>query len=380
LLEPLGQSQIFAYLKDLSKKNKIFLLTYEKKEFYNIKNREDTEKNIRMLSNLIWIPIKYHKYPLGVSSLWDISKGVIISLLLLKKNKIEIIHSRSFVPGIIASIVKSIIPVKFIFDIRGFWVDEKVNSNRIKRSDLVFKILKQVEKLLFIHADYIVALTDSAKKEIKSFPYFKNKNINCDVIPTCVDTERFYVKKTDKPLTLGIVGNVSGWALLNPTLDIYTELLNYYPKMLIKILTGNNHKSIEKKIIHKKINLKQVEIGFVSYKNMPQKMQTMDIGVFFYKNSFSEKGRSPTKMAEFLACGIPVIINKGIGDTEEIINKNGIGVVVNGFDKNSIRKASKEIVMLLESRDIAKKCRQIAIDEFSIDIGVARYQQIYNLL
>lgn len=104
----------------------------------------------------------------------------------------------------------------------------------------------------------------------------------------------------------------------------------------------------------------------------------MDIGVFFYKNSFSEKGRSPTKMAEFLACGKPVIINKGIGDTEEILKNNNIGIVVKDVDIGSIRAAVGNIKELLKMKDTAFKCRLIAVKKYSLNIGVSRYQEIYN--
>ena len=44
------------------------------------------------------------------------------------KKKINIVHARSFIPGLIGFILKKINPkIKLIYDIRGFWVDEKID-------------------------------------------------------------------------------------------------------------------------------------------------------------------------------------------------------------------------------------------------------------
>ena len=50
MLEPLGQSQVLAYLKVLSKKNKIFILSFEKKDdFQNNELREQINNEINNL-------------------------------------------------------------------------------------------------------------------------------------------------------------------------------------------------------------------------------------------------------------------------------------------------------------------------------------------
>ena len=50
---------------------------------------------------------------------------VIKVLIILAKNKISIIHARSYISGFICYIL-SFFKFTFIFDIRGFWIDERV--------------------------------------------------------------------------------------------------------------------------------------------------------------------------------------------------------------------------------------------------------------
>ncbi len=77
---------------------------------------------------------------------------------------------------------------------------------------------------------------------------------------------------------------------------------------------------------------------------MPEYLRLMDLGLFFIKVCFSKKGASATKMGEFLATGIPVVINDGVGDSGRIVREHRAGVVLSRmglaeFEASSMRYA-----------------------------------------
>ena len=84
LTDPLGQSQILAYLSKIANDNvQIDIVSFDKKINFNANHAtiEDCIKNI----NINWYPLFYSKYPPIFSTLWDISKGFIkISKLFAK--------------------------------------------------------------------------------------------------------------------------------------------------------------------------------------------------------------------------------------------------------------------------------------------------------
>ena len=67
-------------------------------------------------------------------------------------------------------------------------------------------------------------------------------------------------------------------------------------------------------------------------------MSICDLAVMFFKPTFIRWAASPTKLAECLASGLPIIINKNIGDTEVLVNKNMIGAVLDDFSQSSYIK------------------------------------------
>ena len=102
--------------------------------------------------------------------------------------------------------------------------------------------------------------------------------------------------------------------------------------------------------------------------------------IMFIKPVECKIGSSPTKFGESLAAGIPAIVNKGIGDTEDIIRRERVGVVVENFDADSYERAVSNILSLLEEEGLRDRCIKTANDFFSLDLGIERYMKIYKRL
>jgi glycosyltransferase involved in cell wall biosynthesis len=107
-------------------------------------------------------------------------------------------------------------------------------------------------------------------------------------------------------------------------------------------------------------------------------MQSMDVGVFIIKRCYSKIASAPTKLGEFLGCGVPCLCNTGIGDVDEVLEKENVGIVLNSFSDNEIRKSVIRLLKLTQEKNIKKRCRNTALKYFSLDDGVKYYDEIYN--
>ena len=106
ILEPLGRSQVLAYLERLSTENKIYLISFEKKA--DLKNLSLVKKikDICLVNNIEWKPLKYHKKPTLLATMFDILLGTLFSTFLSIKHSIDIIHIRSYIPGLMVLLLK----------------------------------------------------------------------------------------------------------------------------------------------------------------------------------------------------------------------------------------------------------------------------------
>jgi glycosyltransferase involved in cell wall biosynthesis len=381
ILEPLGQSQVLAYLEKLAIDHNIFLLSYEKS--HELNNADLMEKIYNKVSsaNISWVSLKYHKQLSILSTSFDIFRGFLLSFWLIRKHKIKIIHARSYVPSVIAISLKKFLKIHFIFDMRGFWADERVDGGLWKKKSIIFSIAKWFEKKFLENADHIVSLTNAGIKVMKEFPYLKNKMPAYSVIPTCADLEIFKITtKEQSPFTLGYVGSVGLWYDFDTVLVCFKELLKIKHDAKFLILNKDEHDFISQKLKDHDISLDAVELISADFSEIPKYMSSMDAGIFIIKPLFSKQASAPTKLAEFLGCGIPCMSNHGIGDMSEIFLNYEVGIAIGNFSIDECKQGIKELIGLSEDQNTSIRCRDAANKIFSLEAGVKGYRSVYDQL
>ena len=243
ILEPLGQSQVLTYLERLSEERPIHLISFEKPS--DKKDRILYEKVVERVNkaNIQWHPQTYHKSPTAIATLWDIFYATILGFWLIKKYNLKIVHARSYVASVSALVLKKIFGICFIFDMRGFWADERIDGEIWPSGSYLYTIAKRLEKSFLLNSDIVISLTHKAVKEMRRFPYLKENMPNFVVIPTCVDLKLFKPKsgfnikeRRNKHLTIGYVGSVGVWYLFEEALDYYKLIKKVIPDARLHIV------------------------------------------------------------------------------------------------------------------------------------------------
>ena len=87
----------------------------------------------------------------------------------------------------------------------------------------------------------------------------------------------------------------------------------------------------------------------------------------------------PTKIAESLACGTPIICNNFNNDIKDIIETNKIGVL-HDFSQNLRQENYEEIISIIQDDASSERCCHFSKENFSLELGVRQYADIYNNL
>jgi glycosyltransferase involved in cell wall biosynthesis len=387
LLEPLGQSQVFQYLRNLSAHHKIVLVTYEKpSDWNNLELRKRLQEESKK-AKIRWVPLTYHCKPPVLSTFFDLTVGFLVCAFLSLRHKTSIIHVRGYTPAVIGLGLKLTLRKRFIFDMRGFWADEKVDAQVWLSNSLIYSIAKWFESKFLIHADVVVSLTNAAVAIMKKFPYLKSRPTRFDVIPTCTNLDLFHpIKldpendKTNHPsFLLGHVGSVT-WSLFDEVLNYFKVLREARLDAKLLVLNNGSHAYIKDRLIANNISDNAADVREADYSQMPNELSKLDAGIFFYKPTFSKKATAPTKLGEFLACGIPCLTLVGVGDTEEIIENENVGVVLRDLTSESQEEALYKLLKLKEDPQTKTRCIQVAKKYFSLEKGVEAYDRIYRSL
>ena len=383
LLEPLGMSQVWQYVRKLSKDHKIIIVSFEKDN--NVNDLDSVIKDVEF-HGVSWYRLKYHKRPSLLATTYDVLIGFVFSFYLIKKRGIDVIHARSYVPSLIALMLNITLKTKFLFDMRGFWADEKVDGGTWGKRSLIYKIVKSLECSFFQRCSSVVSLTNAGKKDISSLHCMKNANKDIVVIPTCVNMNTFNCnnysisnKSTrDFDLVLGYIGSVGTFYLFDEVLKSLACFNKYGVRTKLLIVNRGQHEYIGRKIFESKIDKKYIEIKSASYKDIPNEICKVDAGIFYIKPTFSKRSSSPTRLGEFLSCGKPCISNYGVGDTKHTIESNNVGVILNGFLKSDHKSGVEKLLKLITDKDLKNRCLSVAKNTYSLDMGVKRYSCIYS--
>lgn len=380
MTDPLGQSQVLPYLKGLSMLGfSITLISFEKEE------RKDREGHIRKLTREIgidWQPIRYTKGLPVVGAMWNVRKLKKLACRLHQQKNFQLIHCRSLLPALVALEMKKKFGIRFLFDMRGFWADERVDGKVWNLDNPIFKrvynFFKGKEKEALQEADHIVSLTHNGKNIIEDWGF---NNAPISVIPCCVDLELFQAKPaanptTSKELIIGYLGAIGTWYMLPEMMDFFQELLVSYPTATFHFITRENPETILKEASSRGISTKHFKIEGANREDIPVKLQTWDISIFFIKPAFSKKASSPTKQGEIMAMGVPIICNSGVGDTDYVIEKFQAGALVKEFSTTAYQQVIQQLndTVLLPKENMTQGAKAF----YSLKEGINKFNQAYR--
>ena len=381
IMEPLGYSQIFKYLEKLSGNHSINLITFEKSnDLKNLNFLNKISSDCRS-NNIFWLRMKYTTGMMGVGQALNIIKLLIAPCYILIKRRIDIVHIRSYMPGLFIPLLSTIFKFKFVFDIRGFWADEKHDRLNWKRSSYKYRFFKFLESNLMRKADSIVTLTKESKKIIIND--FKKLSSTIRVIPTCVDNEEFKVhhpKSKSNKITIGYLGSVDTAYDFDRFCFFLSQFTKKYSdRISLKVFTKKNQAYVTEKLKSNNIDKIDLDIRYIHRNNLPKELSNFDLLGFYLKENFSISASMPTKIAEALACGTPIICNGFNSDITELIEANSIGLIYD-FEKNLDDDDFLKLENLFKNDRLRSKCSTVAKNHFSLNFGVNEYNKIYSEL
>lgn len=392
LTDSLGQSQILPYLIGLSQKEgyRFHIISCEKAQRFE----QDKAKilSITKAAGIEWHPMPYTKKPPILSTVFDLVKMYFLAKKIVRQNNIKLVHSRSIVSALVGFKIAKKFNLKFIYDMRGFYADERVDGNlwNIKNPlfNVIYKYFKSKETQCINESDYSVCLTHAGKSELYRWENVK-PDAKIDVIPCCADLNVFnpanvsasivdefrellQLKKEDIVLTY--LGSLGTWYMLDEMLIFFKSFLQQFPNASFLFINKDDEPYIRNRAAHFNIEDK-IKIKGASREEVPVLLSLSTYSIFFIKPSYSKIASSPTKQGEIMAMGIPLICNDKVGDTSDIVRKYHAGVVVTDVQKQDF---TAEVVALKTASINITEIQQGAREIFSLKEGIEMYARLYR--
>ena len=278
-----------------------------------------------------------------------------------------------------------------IFDVRGLMADEYVDAKHWRKNSVAYRITKSLERKALAAADGVVTLTEKIWPIISESDGLHDRDIVHEVVPCCADLERFKFSSAERSrlrqelgiegrLVVVYSGSIDGWYLTEEMAEFFVVLRKHNPATYFLWLTTTKHERIRKLMKDRAVSESDYQVLSATPGEMPSYLSASDVGLAFIKVCFSKLASSPTKYAEYLGCGLPLIINAGIGDSDALIIDDRAGVLVENFTETGYRKAAIAIELLVaEAEKTRARAREVAERRFDVNaVGAQRYARMYE--
>lgn len=307
------------------------------------------------------------------------------------RNRVEMVHARCGIPAAIALTLKRRFKLKMICDVRGLIAEEYAEAGHWREGNIPYRLMKTLERQAFAAADGVVTLTEAIWPVIREWEGLRGRNVPHQVIPCCTDLQRFRFDPAararrraelnlDDNFVLVYSGSIGSWYLTDLMADFFLELLKQRPGAHFLWLTPGSHAAIKLLMQERGIKASQFTVRSVESAEVASYLSASDAGVAFYKPGFSKLATSPVKIAEYLACGLPIIINAGIGDSDALATREQAGALVSDFTPQEYVQAVTTVLgMRGDIEALRCRTREVAGRLFDLrGVGLERYVRLYE--
>ena len=391
MTEPLGQSQVLPYLTGVRRLGvEVEIISFEPAG-----TRKETVETVtaRLLrDDIAWQPLVRSASHALLRKTWEASLALARALTAAWRRRPNVVHARSYLPAAVADAVAMLCPgAEMLFDCRGMLGDEYVDSGHWSRDMFSYRLVKRVERRLFDRARGLVVLTEALRHWLGEHGLVGG-NTAVEVIPCCVDTDRFRpdaaararVRRElglDGRLAVTYSGTLGSWYLEREMVSFVAALKRQRRGVKFVVLTRAPTERLRELAAAAGLADDELAIQAATPDAMPSLLSAGDLGLSFIAPCFSKMGSSPTKVAEYLAAGMPTVVNLGVGDQAELTAERDACVTLGAFDEPTLAAAAERALAIVErpweTRSAATHA--VAAARFGLSqIGVPRYFRLYR--
>jgi glycosyltransferase involved in cell wall biosynthesis len=381
LREPLVQTQVLPYLRELVAGGvAMSLLTFEPQRW------DVAEWHQRLRAEGIeWLMLPYHKRPTLPATLYDVVRGAFRAAAIVRREHVDLLHARSHVAAAMGALAKGLTGARLIFDVRGFLAEEYVDRGHWRAGGMLYRLTKAAERRLYRAADGVVVLTERVRETLEG----SGKPL--EVIPCCVDGNRFAAAaQCDRDVLraeLGLsgrivyvyVGALGGYYLVRETAELLAAARAADPRAYALVLTQGSPLPMIDELERAGFSPGDYRVTAVPPAEIPRLLRAADAALSLIKASYARRASSPTKFAEYLAAGLPVISTADVGDLDAQIEGERIGVLLRSLDAAAYAQAIAEIEALRRDPELAERCRTVARLCYDLKtVAAVRYRRLYD--
>lgn len=392
ILSHLGFSQVFRVIEGLAKRGVPYALVSieRQRDLANERRLAEVKQRVEA-AGIDWRWGVYREGGSSKSVLENMGRLAALATSHVLRHRSPLIHARAYHAGLVALGLRHAITKPWIFDARGYWIDERIEEGRWFTTPARLRVARAVERQLFARSSATVTLTQLQANDILSGAYGQTFG-PVTVIPTCADYEEFRPRTPDALTNvpaevverfrgrrvLGVVGSLNRAYLGRETAQLVARVLQRDRDAQLLVLTAQA-RDWAAAFARAGIPESRMLITRVDHEAVPQWMNLMTWGVLLLTPETKAKtAMMPTKLAEFFGSGVRVCIHGCNREVCQWVNRAGGGLVLESLADDALEAAASQIA----SSELRPnhEARERTFAHFSLESGLARYERLIRQL
>jgi glycosyltransferase involved in cell wall biosynthesis len=196
--------------------------------------------------------------------------------------------------------------------------------------------------------------------------YFSQWNPNITILPTAVDTDRFFplasqpheVDGGDASPTIGWSGGQGGFVDLQVAEKALQVVLRKHPRARLRVIADAAPRCLD-------LPVGQVEFVPWSPETEVRAIQGLDIGIMPLLDTVWSRGKCSYKMLLYMSCGVPVVVSP-IGMNSEVLNMGTVGAGASTTD-DWVGALEEVLGNPQLAADMGRRAREVVLQSYSIN-------------
>jgi hypothetical protein len=393
-LDPLIQGNIMQYINRIAQDTarnpyEFTIITYEDETLPvpNDKMKELRESIAR--GNMHWIPIKWHPGTSASKKATDLAVGLKV-LAGLRLKGYRYIVSLASIAGSFAYVAARMLGMKLYLYQYEPHSEYAIDNNMWSPDSMNYKVLNRLEKKSALFARVISSGTRHMEERLQSWDvrgtFYKIPSVTNDQFFVF---DRYLRKRIRDQFSIGDEKRV----IVYPGKfgDLYYGVEVFYvfkwlseaiDNVFFLIITSNDHEQIRAWIAEAGLPENICALGKATYEEMPGILSASDFGIVNVPPGPSKKFISNIKVGEYLCCGLPYLICKGISEDDWYAENKHVGVTVEDFSQTSIKAALPQVKSLLSEpkESVVERCRRTGVEYRGLSTLQNRFEQALRTL
>ena len=306
------------------------------------------------------------------------------------ENRINRVHAEALYSMRVALLLKERLPeLKLSFDIHGATPEEEIMGGATQER---IDAMEKWEKRALEQADLNVIVSKAMGTYLRAkYNYTKD---NFFVLPCCVAESRF-PEEAAKPLfslpenrtIVAYAGTLTTWQCGEEMIRLFAALHACDSNLhFLLLVPEQDHAKARELMAQQGLKEEAATLKALPYEEVPAALAQAHAGVLLRRNDPVNRVASPTKFAEYLAAGLPVLMTEGIGDYSTFSQEHKVGCVLDEavLEQGSLDKATLETILSFlhncrETRsDIRRQCQLLARTHFHWDQNAQQLARMYG--